>query len=151
MLAQFATKLRVSEVTAVNGKVLWELGAQLASHSIVRGFAKVKNAASMDAPLCNGRPSGAATLSGALPVQERSFFLLFVTPPPLNLDFRYVETYIKAFYTPESEIVRWTMIHPGIRVNKNWCWYHTSRLQMVIETKIGLLVTNSEFRFSVIL
>jgi len=35
-----------------------------------------------------------------------------VTPPPLNLDFRYVETYIKAFYTPESEIVRWTMIHP---------------------------------------
>mgnify|MGYP001290228975 CR=1 FL=1 len=42
VLAQFATKLRVSEVTAVNGKILWELGAQLVSNAIVRGFAKVK-------------------------------------------------------------------------------------------------------------
>ena len=113
MLAQFATKLRVSEVTAVNGKVLWELGAQLASHSIVRGFAKVKKC-SID---------GRAIMQMDVQTVQQHFQAHYpfknvpssscsVTPPPLNLDFRYVETYIKAFYTPESEIVRWTMIHP---------------------------------------
>ena len=121
LLAQFATKLRVSEVTAVNGKVLWELGAQLVSNAIVRGFAKVKKCSidgravmQMDVqtvqqhfqtyyPFKNAVPSSSASASSAPPPPQ---------PPPLNLDFRYVETYIKAFYTPESELVRWTMIHP---------------------------------------
>ena len=105
VLAQFATKLRVSEVTAVNGKILWELGAQLVSNAIVRGFAKVKKC-SVD---------GRAIMQMDVQTVQQHFqthYPFEKVPPPLNLDFRYVETYIKAFYTQESELVRWTMIHP---------------------------------------
>lgn len=105
VLAQFATKLRVSEVTAVNGKILWELGAQLVSNAIVRGFAKVKKC-SVD---------GRAIMQMDVQTVQQHFqthYPFEKIPPPLNLDFRYVETYIKAFYTQESELVRWTMIHP---------------------------------------
>jgi len=105
VLAQFATKLRVSEVTAVNGKILWELGAQLVSNAIVRGFAKVKKC-SVD---------GRAIMQMDVQTVQQHFQMHYPfekIPPPLNLDFRYVETYIKAFYTQESELVRWTMIHP---------------------------------------
>ena len=105
VLAQFATKLRVSEVTAVNGKILWELGAQLVSNAIVRGFAKVKKC-SVD---------GRAIMQMDVQTVQQHFqthYPFEKVPPPLNLDFRYAETYIKAFYTQESELVRWTMIHP---------------------------------------
>ena len=105
VLAQFATTLRVSEVTAVNGKILWELGAQLVSNAIVRGFAKVKKC-SVD---------GRAIMQMDVQTVQQHFqthYPFEKVPPPLNLDFRYVETYIKAFYTQESELVRWTMIHP---------------------------------------
>lgn len=102
VLTQFATILRVSEVTAVNGKVLWELGAQLVSNAIVRGFAKVKKC-SVD---------GRAIMQMDVQTVQQHFQTHYPFEAGLNLDFRFVETYIKAFYTPEQEIVRWTMIHP---------------------------------------
>jgi len=75
------------------------------SNAIVRGFAKVKKC-SVD---------GRAIMQMDVQTVQQHFqthYPFEKVPPPLNLDFRYVETYIKAFYTQESELVRWTMIHP---------------------------------------
>ena len=101
-LAQFGAKLACAEVTAEALVMLWDFAIAETASAIVAGFARVRK--------CS--PEGRAGM--ALDVQVLLGTVRSLAPfsEKLESHFRLVDTYIKAFYTPETEFLRFLQVHP---------------------------------------
>lgn len=99
---QYAAKLACAEVTTIATRMLWELAAATAAEQIVWGLSRVKKCTM----------EGRALMS--LDMQVLLSGMKKLAPPGTRLDqyMRTCDTYIKAFYTPESELLHWCMVHP---------------------------------------
>lgn len=103
-LTQFGAKLACAEVTAEALVMLWDFAIAETASAIVAGFARVRK--------CS--PEGRAGM--ALDVQVllgtvRNLTSKLVVEKSQHR-FRLVDNYIKAFYTPETEMLHWTQVHP---------------------------------------
>ena len=99
-LTQFGAKLACAEVTAEALTMLWNFAIAETSSSIVAGLARVRKCSS----------EGRAGM--ALDVQMLYNNVRHLAPSGSSQDFRLVENYIKAFYTPDSELIYWCQTHP---------------------------------------
>jgi hypothetical protein len=103
-LTQFGAKLACAEVTAEALVMLWDFAIAETASAMVAGFARVRKCSSegrvsmsLDVQVLLGSVRNLAPFSGSSKLESH---------------FRLVETYIKAFYTPESEMLYWTQVHP---------------------------------------
>jgi hypothetical protein len=84
--------------------MLWDFAIAETAAAIVAGFARVRK--------CS--PEGRAGMALDVQVLLGSVRALapFSGTSKLESQFRLVDTYIKAFYTPEAEMLYWTQSHP---------------------------------------
>jgi len=99
-LLQFTTKLTCADITLEALKVLWQHAASVIQDVIVDGFSKVKK--------CTDQ--GRALMKLDVDVLRKEFAKL--APEGALTEWRYLQTYIDAFYVPENEAEKWMMIHP---------------------------------------
>lgn len=99
-LLQFTTKLTCADITSDALKVLWQHAASVIQDVIVDGFSKVKK--------CTDQ--GRALMKLDVEVLRKEFAKL--APEGALTEWRYLQTYIDAFYVPETEAEKWMMIHP---------------------------------------
>jgi hypothetical protein len=100
-LLQFTTKLACADVAPEALDVLWQHAASVIQDSLVDGFSKVKK--------CTD--AGRALMALDVETLRGEFAKLAPSRSPAS-DWRYVNTYINAFYVPEKDVEKWMQIHP---------------------------------------
>ena len=100
-LLQFTTKLACADVAPEALDVLWQHAASVIQDSLVDGFSKVKK--------CTD--AGRALMALDVETLRGEFAKLAPSQSPA-FDWRYVSTYINAFYVPEKDVEKWMQIHP---------------------------------------
>ncbi|KAG0616902.1 hypothetical protein M758_5G150000 [Ceratodon purpureus] len=97
---QYSTKLGYGGLEHEMHELLLEYGVDTLAETIVEGFSRVRR--------CNNE--GRALMS--LDLQVLINGLQHLAPPRLRSNLQIVETYIKAFYLPETEYLHWVRTHP---------------------------------------
>jgi|TARA_B100001540_G_scaffold274662_1_gene260298 hypothetical protein len=99
-LLRFTTKLACADVAPDALTILWRQAASVIQDALVDGFSRVKK--------CTD--AGRALMTLDVKTLRTEFTKL--APPSASVEWRYVDTYIDAFYVPESEARRWMAVHP---------------------------------------
>ena len=99
-LLRFTTKLACADVAPDALTILWRQAASVIQDALVDGFSGVKK--------CTD--AGRALMTLDVKTLRTEFTKL--APPSASVEWRYVDTYIDAFYVPESEARRWMAVHP---------------------------------------
>ncbi|XP_024374840.1 uncharacterized protein [Physcomitrium patens] len=97
---QFSTRLGYGGLDKEMHELLLEYGVDTLAETIVEGFSRVRR--------CNNE--GRALMS--LDLQVLINGLQHLAPQRLKSNLQVVETYIKAFYLPETEYLHWVRTHP---------------------------------------
>ncbi|CAM6044118.1 unnamed protein product [Sphagnum compactum] len=97
---QFSTKLAHGSLDKEMLELLLEYGVDTLAETLVEGLSRVRR--------CNNE--GRALMS--LDLQVLINGLQHLAPPRLRSNLQIVETYIKAFYLPETESLHWVRTHP---------------------------------------
>ncbi|CAM6053746.1 unnamed protein product [Sphagnum tenellum] len=97
---QFSTKLAHGSLDKEMLELLLEYGVDTLAETLVEGLSRVRR--------CNNE--GRALMS--LDLQVLINGLQHLAPPRLRSNLQIVETYIKAFYLPETEYLHWVRTHP---------------------------------------
>eukprot|EP00227_Mantoniella_beaufortii_P006566 CAMPEP_0197614162 /NCGR_PEP_ID=MMETSP1326-20131121/59385_1 /TAXON_ID=1155430 /ORGANISM="Genus nov. species nov., Strain RCC2288" /LENGTH=1180 /DNA_ID=CAMNT_0043183031 /DNA_START=796 /DNA_END=4338 /DNA_ORIENTATION=- len=103
-LTQFGAKLACAEVTAEALVMLWDFAIVETASAIVAGFARVRK--------CSPEGRAGMALDVQVLFQGNVRRLAPISGSRLDNSLRIVDTYIKAFYTPEAEMLYWTQCHP---------------------------------------
>lgn len=99
-LLRFTTKLACADVAPDALTILWRQAASVIQDALVDGFSRVKK--------CTD--AGRALMTLDVKTLRTEFTKL--APPSASIEWRYVDTYVDAFYVPESEARRWMAVHP---------------------------------------
>ena len=99
-LLRFTTKLACADVAPDALTILWRQAASVIQDALVDGFSRVKK--------CTD--AGRALMTLDVKTLRTEFTKL--APPSASVEWRYVDTYIDAFYVPVSEARRWMAVHP---------------------------------------
>ena len=99
-LLRFTTKLACADVAPDALTILWRQAASVIQDALVDGFSRVKK--------CTD--TGRALMTLDVKTLRAEFTKL--APPSASIEWRYVDTYVDAFYVPESEARRWMAVHP---------------------------------------
>ncbi len=99
---QFGAKLAVAGLNDESSASVWEFAAATAAEALVAGLARVKK--------CTMEGRGLMSLD----FQQTLGGMRKLAPKEAKLDqhMRVVDVYIKAFYTPEEELLHWAQVHP---------------------------------------
>lgn len=98
-LTQFGAKLACAEVTTEALVMLWDFAIAETASTIVDGFSRVRKCSS----------EGRAGM--ILDVQMLHGNIRRLAPQGTKEDFRIVDTYVKAFYTPQEEMMHFCQTH----------------------------------------
>lgn len=98
-LTQFGAKLACADVTAEALVMLWDFAIAETASAIVDGFSRVRKCSS----------EGRAGM--ILDVQMLHGNIRHMAPQGTKEDFRIVDTYVKAFYTPQEEMKHFCQTH----------------------------------------
>jgi len=99
-LLQFTTRLACADVAPEAQRRLWQFAASAIQDNLVDGFSKVKKCTE----------SGRASMTLDVQTLQKEFKKL--APDSANTEWRYVETYVNAFYVKEDDAMKWMQIHP---------------------------------------
>ena len=105
-LTQFGAKLACAEVIAEALVMLWDFAIAETASAIVAGFARVRKCSA------EGRASMALDVQVLLGNVRNLAPFSSGSSSKLESHFRLVETYIKAFYIAEVEMLHWIQVHP---------------------------------------
>jgi hypothetical protein len=100
-LRQFSAKLSCCDLAAEAQGAMWDNAASAAAEALLAGLGRVRKCSQ----------EGRALM--ALDVQVIAQAMRKLAPPPAKPDaaLRTVDTYIKAFYVPEAELLHWAQTH----------------------------------------
>mmetsp|Transcript_10024 Transcript_10024/g.34929 ORF Transcript_10024/g.34929 Transcript_10024/m.34929 type:complete len:981 (+) Transcript_10024:142-3084(+) len=101
-LRQYSAKLSCATIDEASRQTLWEYTVETVSECIISGFARVKK--------CTNE--GRASMSLDFQVLMSGMRTLAPAQSKLEQHARRVDTYIKAFYLPESDVGYWIQAHP---------------------------------------
>ena len=114
-LLRFTTKLACADVAPDALTILWRQAASVIQDALVDGFSRVKK--------CTD--AGRALMTLDVKTLRTEFTKL--APPSASIEWRYVDTYVDAFYVPESEARRWMAVHPEFsKAHKTALAHHVS-------------------------
>jgi hypothetical protein len=135
---QFAAKVSCCDLAPEALGAMWDNAAAAGAEALLAGLARVRKCSQ----------EGRALM--ALDVQVLASAMKRMAPPTAKPDaaFRSVETYIKAFYVPEGELLHWAQTHaeytPGqlvALVNQiayAYKWSRTARAELVAKIEAGV-------------
>jgi hypothetical protein len=136
---QFAAKLACCDLAPEALGAMWDNAATAAAEGVLAGLARVRKCTQ----------EGRALM--ALDVSVLSSALKRMAPPTSKPDaaLRTVETYIKAFYVPEAELLHWTQTHAEYSVPQllalvnqiayAYKWSRTARSELVAKIEAGVV------------
>ena len=133
-LLQFTTKLACADVAPEALRVLWQYATTVIQDTLVDGFSKVKKCTE----------PGRALMTLDVQTLQKEFKKL--APESTDTEWRYIDTYVSAFYIKEDDAMKWMQIHPEYtkaqkvalvnHASAAFRWTSTTRTQLIqaIET-----------------
>ena len=103
-LKAFDAKCACCELTEEARALMWENAALAAADAMVAGFARVRK--------CTMEGRGLMSLDLQVVLGALKKLAPHAAVPRLEAAMRTVDTYIKAFYVPEGELLHWAQTHP---------------------------------------
>jgi len=99
-LLRFTTRLACADIAPEALRVLWHYATGVIEDTLVEGFSKVKKCTE----------PGRALMTLDVQTLQKEFKKL--APESANSDWRYIDTYVQAFYIKEDDAMKWMQIHP---------------------------------------